>query len=913
MKDHSPTRPVPAGAEPGPQEQCRSGNKPTATVPGVSLSPRRRRLRLTIIMLSIVALLGIGLGLFWAERTRPDPYRPGEAMAGITSELARRLPPGAPMPRFVDVTVESGLEGFRTFAGDRTSQLPEDMGPGVAWGDFNNNGFDDLFLVSAGGALGLPDSDLEESMLLENLGDGTFRRVVGFPELRIRGMGAAWGDYDNDGFLDLVVAGYGTLQLFRNEGGTGQFTRVATFPDIDAYWAGVSWGDYDRDGWLDLYVCGYVRYEEDSIDGNRISMQLGTVVPFTLNPASYPAQENLLLRNLGNGTFTNVAVALGVSNPEGRSLAALWHDFDDDGWPDLYVANDVSDNVFYRNTGNGFEDLSHSAHVADYRSAMGLAAGDFDRDGDDDLFIGHWVGQENALFENFLADLRLASGSAGRTNGHSESRRAASPLRFMDVADQKGLGQVALPYVSWGAEFADFDGDGWLDLVVANGNTLEVLESNPRQLRPQETFLFWNDHGRHFHNLAPLSPVLSERHVARGLALADYDNDGAVDILLSFLGEGVQLLRNQMQTGNWAKIRLRNRTPACEPIGFADGARVIAWLGDIPLRRTVSSASYLSQSSRTLHFGLGSAQQIDRLEIHWASGSTDLHSALAAQAMYEMREGDPTPTRWKSTGTQHSVTPAPPALTGARTGEPLDERGRVVEFWKRQRAAMDAMMIDGEVVRAIGLFESALELNPQHQDSRYYLAHCLMDQGDVSGALDQLEELTRINPRSHRGFQQWGVLRAISATTADHLAAAERSLQQAHAINPEETGALLLLGEVALLRGDRARARPLFAAVCGANARAVGGWFLQGYLAWSQGDESQAVRLLEQAREALGPEWHPKGTTAEGDVKEKQHVETSPLSGYWEKWDGIIEPARAFAPLHQRLKAFAHLREAETD
>jgi enediyne biosynthesis protein E4 len=885
-----------------------SAPDPRATVPGVSLSPRRRRLRVTLVILGAVTILGIGLGIYCLERSRPDPYRPGQAVAGITSELARRLPPGAPMPRFADVTESAGLGGFLTFAGNRTSQLPEDMGPGVAWGDFNNDGFEDLFLVSAGGALGLSDAELEPSLLFENLGDGTFRRVTTFPELRVRGMGAAWGDYDNDGFLDLVVAGYQALQLFRNEGGTGQFTRVDILPHMDAYWAGLSWGDFDRDGWLDLYVCGYVQYEEDSTDGERISLQLGTIVPFTLNPASYPAQENLLLRNLGGGTFTNVAPALGVSNPEGRSLAALWHDFDDDGWLDLYVANDVSDNVFYRNTGAGFEDLSHAAHVADYRSAMGLAAGDFDRDGDDDLFIGHWVGQENALFENFFANLRPTA----RPGSHQPSTHEpmSHALRFMDVADQKGLGQVALPYVSWGAEFADFDGDGWLDLVVANGNTLEKLDSDPRQLRPQETFFFWNDHGRHFHNLAPLSPPLSERHVARGLALADYDNDGAVDILLSFLGEGVQLLRNEIQTGNWIKVRLRSRTPAGEPIGFADGARAIAWVNGIPLRRTVSSASYLSQSSRTLHFGLGEAPQIDRLEIRWGSGSTNVYFALDAQAAYEVREDDPNLTRWKSHGRQTSVTPKSVLMNPPSHVAALDERQRVLEFWKRQRAGMDAMMVDGNIPEAIQGFSSALELNPNHQDSRYYLAHCLMAQGDVSGALDQLEELTRINPRSHRGFQQWGVLRAISATTTGHLVAAGRSLQQAHTLNPEETGALLLLGEVSLMQGNHAHAGPLFAAVSAANVRSVGGWFLQGYLAWSQEDPNRAQYFLGQAREARGPEWHPKGTSAEGDVKQKQHVETSPLSRYWEDWDGTADPASAFAPLAQYLDSLAMLCES---
>src|SRR5262249_37589727 len=181
----------------------------------------------------------------------------------------------------------------------------------------------------------------------------------------------------------------------------------------------------------------------------------------------------------------------------------------------------------------------------------------------------------------------------------------ARPLKlsFTDVADFHGLGQIALAYVSWGAEFVDFDGDGWLDLVVASGNTIEAEGRTPRKLKPQETSLFWNEHGQFFHNLAPFNKPLSEPHVGRGLAVADYDNDGAMDILISFLGEGVQLLRNEMQAGHWLKLRLHSRLPNGAPLGSGDGAKVIARVGDVALRRTVSSVSYLSQSSRTIHFG----------------------------------------------------------------------------------------------------------------------------------------------------------------------------------------------------------------------------------------------------------------------------------------------------------------------
>jgi len=404
-------------------------------------------------------------------KNRPTQYRPDEHNADITSDLARSLPAEAPKPRFTDVTRAAGLADFRNFTGPRTAEMSEDIGPGLAWGDFDNDGDDDLFLVSVGGALNLSENQLQPCALFENLGTGTFRRAAAFPDLRIRGNGAAWGDYDSDGFLDLVVSGYNELRLFHNEpdgSGGRRFVRDSRLPSPPGFWTGVSWGDYDNDRAPDLYVCGYIDYVVADEDRIKSEVQAGSMIPFTLNPASFKGGTNLLFHNNRDGTFTDVAAQLNVQNPAGRSLGALWHDFDDDGWLDLYVANDISDNVFFHNLGGKFEDISHLALVADYRSAMGLAVGDYDRDGDDDLFVSHWVAQENALYDNTLANF------ATNTIGNRQSAIGnPPPLRFMDIADMRGLGQIALPYVGWGTEFVDFDGDGWLDLVVANGNTIE--------------------------------------------------------------------------------------------------------------------------------------------------------------------------------------------------------------------------------------------------------------------------------------------------------------------------------------------------------------------------------------------------------------------------------------------------------
>ena len=878
-----------------------------------SLSPRRQRLRVVVMVLSVVAMFGAVAGVLIYFKTRPAQYRPDEQSADITSDLARNLPPETPKPRFTEVAKAAGLGEFRNFTGARTGEMPEDIGPGLAWADFDNDGDDDLFLVSAGGAMNVPENQLQPCVLFENLGDGTFRRVATFPDTRIHGNGAAWADYDGDGFLDLVVSGYNALLLFHNEAaesGGRKFARDTRLPNPPGFWTGVSWGDYDNDRAPDLYVCGYIDYVVAEEDRQKTSKQVGSMVPFTLNPASFKGGTNLLLHNNRDGTFTDVAPALKVTNPEGRSLGGLWHDFDEDGWLDLYVANDISDNVFYRNTGGKFEDISHPALVADYRSAMGMAVGDYNRDGDDDIFVSHWVAQENALYDNTWVDFNVP-----RTPTNAAPFKKY-PLRFMDIADMKGLGQIALPYVGWGTEFVDFDGDGWLDLVVANGSTLEEDGPAPKKLKPQDTLLFWNRRAEYFHNIAPLHAGLSEKHVSRGLGVSDFDQDGDMDFIIADLGEGVRLFRNDMQTGHWLKVRLRSRNHLGKPIGFGDGSKVIAHFGDVALRRGVSSVSYLSQSSRTLHFGLGAATKVDRLEVRWHAGGTNFFENLDADATYEITEDEPAPRKLSpargvhaaSSHTSSSASGIPTAPSESSTlkrpeGRAPGDKQRTLDFWTKQRAAMNAMKVEKDNAKAIPLFREALALNPAHEDSLYYLATCLASQGDTDGALTQLAELKRISPQSQRAFAQWGTLRAISAKSPADLQAAEESLARAHAINPEETGALLVLGEVALLRGDTKLADERFTAACRTNPKAVGGFFLRGYLAWKRGDRIAATKLLEDTRTALGKEWQPKGATSEGDVKQKQHVEKTPLTQFWEGWNGAVDLDRSFGALDVYLRS----------
>jgi len=870
----------------------------------------RRIRRIAWTASTLLALVLIGALVSWRIRKEntPDEYTPGEESKDITSvtderaakvALNRRepapkpvgarvadrlldpgsaLPAGAPEPRFTDVTSSAGLAFFRQFQGERSSQLPEDMGSGVAWGDFDNDGLDDLFVVSGGGSLALPERQRAPSVLYHNLGNGRFEKVQDFPELRIIGMGAAWGDYDNDGWLDLVVTGYDTIVLFHND--HGHLVRVKSFPSPKGFWAGVSWGDYNRDGYLDLYVCGYVKYKPGERDSTASSTQFGLEVPFTLNPASYEPERNLLFRNNGDGTFAEVAVQLGVANPEGRSLSALWHDFDGDGWLDLYVANDISENKLYLNRHGTFVDAGRSAWVEEYRGSMGLAAGDFDRDGDDDLFISHWIAQGFALYQSLLTEQK-GTGTAD--------------LHFTDVAATTGIGQHSLQSIGWGTSFVDIDSDGWPDLIVANGSTFEQKESSPRRLAPMPSFLFWNAHGDLFRDLGPWNRSFAEPHVSRGLAVADFDNDGAMDVAIVDQGEGVRLLRNDIPQGNWVEFRLHNRVPPDEmPRGFGDGATVTAWVGGIPLRRTVGSSSYLSQDSHRVHIGLGSATEIDRLEVRWLRGRKETWTNLPANRIWEITQGEPRAKPFTPNTTATDASPTPRALS----------RTMLAAFWDKQHPAMDAMKREHDYPKAIALFREALAINPVHEDSRYYLANCLAASGDISSALAELDTLARLSPENHRAYQRKGELLAVSATSRRQLEQAREPLNAAMRLNSEETGTLLLLAEVELTLGNFGVAEQHLTHVCQANPRAANAWFLRGYIAWKQQDRHETLAMLGAARAARGRDWKPAGAAAEGDVRERMFRESGFLNVFEMQWNGSLEPDSAYRPLDGYARPF---------
>jgi hypothetical protein len=578
----------------------------------ITLSRRQRLIiRHTLISLSLV--LAATAALFFL-RQRPRHYSPGEKVEGITSELTRSLPAGYPAVHFTDVTRQAGIDFVHFSHGKRSTQLPEDMGSGAAWGDYDADGFPDLYICDIAGPLTLSPKELAASpggnRLYHNKGDGTFTDVTARAGVGFKGiaMGAAWADYDNDGKLDLIVTTYDRLVLYHNNGdGTFEdMTARAGLAKFRGFWTGASWGDYDRDGNVDLYICGYVRYEFKTEFSGKSSHQFTEEVPYTLNPSSYRPERNLLFHNNGDGTFTEAAKKAGVDNPTGRSLSATWYDFDGDGWPDLYVANDISENKMYLNLHNGrFRDVSHKVWVDEYRGSMGLAVGDWDRDGAPDIFITHWIAQQFALFSN----LRLKRSQNGKPG----------PLRFQDIADMAGVGQITLNYIGWGTSFFDYDNDGQLDLFMANGSTFQDEKDHTR-LVPMKNLLFWQKSpAEGFFEMGQVSgEVFKELHVGRGVAIADYDNDGDMDIFVVNHGGRPLLLRND--GGNkkhWIKVR-----PHCTKSNRSCfGAKVeIEAGGSRQYEEIGGQSSYLSENALEAHFGLGAATEVDRLTVRFPSG-----------------------------------------------------------------------------------------------------------------------------------------------------------------------------------------------------------------------------------------------------------------------------------------------------
>ncbi len=767
--------------------------------------PRRSRRETRLLQAVGIAVVGVvGAGIWMAYATRPPPaYVPGEQVEGLTDALGRDLPEDRPSLRFTDVTAEAGID-FRHFGGVRSSQIVEDMGSGAAWGDYDRDGFPDLYVVNIAGPVG-PDGDLRETSdarahLYRNRGDGTFEEVAESAgvDLRAVGMGAAWADFDNDGWPDLVVSSHPDLHLFRNDraGGFEDVSAAAGLAGHRGFWSGVSWADYDRDGFLDLYVAGYVRYEPRG--AGDTSSQYDEEVPSSLNPSSFEPERNLLFHNLGDGTFRERAAEAGVDDPRGRGLSAAWLDFDADGWTDLYVANDVSDNALLRNLGDGtFQNVSHPSLVADYRGAMGIAVGDWDGDEDMDLFLTHWIAQENALYSNLLTQLAGPDGEPTST-------------QFRDDADRFGLGQIALDYVGWATSFVDFDNDGRPDLFVVNGSTFQD-DDDPTRLIAMPDQIFWNAGvARGFFDISSaVGDYFASTYVGRGGAVADYDLDGDPDLFINNHGGPGVLLRNDGDHGAWLRVSVTGTDGNADALGAR--VKVFRRDGTTATKAVGSQASYLSQNEHTLHFGLGADSAVDSLVVAWPGGARQSVGEIPARAEVRVREDGAVEV--------HPVVPA------------LSEDERVRRFWETYRAAGRAR-IEGRSEEALTGYRTTVLLDPGHADSWYYRGQLARELGLLDEAVEAFTTLIRVDATSARAHRELGWLHLCTEQDAPRdPEAAQLHFQRAFEINREHTQASLDLAVAELATGRDGQAGERARQVLRTDPANPGARYLLAYLA----------------------------------------------------------------------------------
>ena len=527
---------------------------------------------------------------------------------------------------FVDATDEAGIR-FRHSSGTRSSLLPEDMGSGAAFADIDNDGDLDLYIVNIPQPLTQQDAtaDSQTNVLYRNNGDGTFADITDIAGVGHQGygMGCVFADYNGDGNLDLYVTNYGTNVLYRNNG-NGTFSDVTKTAGVgcELWSTGAAFADVDADSDLDLYVCNYVTYDLEKLEQMQAeSLQSGKPVPSALNPHVFEPQDNVFYRNNGDGTFSNVTTEVGIAAPGGRSMQCIFSDFDNDNDLDLYVANDTSVNYVYRNEGNGaFTDVSNESWAADFRGSMGLAAGDYDDDGDIDLFMSHWVDEENTLYRNLLKE--------DPSSGH---------IRFVDESYSAMLAEVSIKLIGWGTALFDYDNDGDLDIFVTNGSTFQELKQ-PEVLIPQVDALYRNDGDGSFSDVSEITGItVLPTRVGRGATFGDYDNDGDVDIFLVNNHAAPTLLRNHGGNRNgWLHVELIGADGNRNAIG----AKIQLKTADrIQVREIYAGESYMSANSFITEFGVGDATQIETLQVTWLNGDVQkLHNIPANQRVHVKQE-----------------------------------------------------------------------------------------------------------------------------------------------------------------------------------------------------------------------------------------------------------------------------------
>jgi len=540
---------------------------------------------------------------------------------------------GAPVV-FVDIAKQAGLDKFRHRSGSlEKATILETPGSGVALLDYDNDGWLDIYLLNGSTFAALKGKEpTPRAMLFHNNHDGTFTDVTenaGVANERW-GFGVAVADYDNDGWPDIYVANYGKNRLYHNNH-DGTFTDVAEKAGValGAWSTGPTWGDYDRDGLVDLFVPGYVKFdaEHPPVAGqagiSASACQFRGVSFLMCGPRGLPGEGDHLFHNNGDGTFIDVSKKAGVSDPQNYyGLASVFVDAHDDGWLDLAVANDSVPRYLYRNRHDGtFEDVSYLSGFALTneglaQASMGIAVGDYNRDGRLDFFVTTFSDDYKTLYRN------------------------DGDFNFADVTYPAGLGSPTIPFLGWGAGFLDFDNDGLLDIFVANGHVYPSVDQRDWGTtwaeRPQ---LFRNLDGTKFQEVPPATGSgLALVIPARGAAFGDIFNDGHIDVVLNNMDSAPALLRNVVKNGShWIAFKL---VGAAKSPRDAIGAAVFVTTGGVRQRADVlSGGSYGSSSDPRVHFGLGSASKIERVEIHWPDGKKEDLAISGVDRIVTVREG----------------------------------------------------------------------------------------------------------------------------------------------------------------------------------------------------------------------------------------------------------------------------------
>jgi hypothetical protein len=528
---------------------------------------------------------------------------------------ARRAVTPSPI-YFDDATAKSGLKLERVTSAEKR-YLIETMGGGVAFIDYDNDGWLDVYLTNAPTVESFKAGRLPSNRLFRNNRDGAFTDVSDKAGVAFRGwtMGASVADYNNDGWPDLYLTNFGANTLYRNNG-DGTFSDVTSQAGVgDARWSASSgWGDYDGDGDLDLFVANYVEYDLRQLpEFGRGRYCLFRSIETLCGPRGMRGAGDALYRNNGDGTFTDVSKQAGVSDERGHfGLGCAWADFDNDGDQDLYVANDTQANYLYLNQGNGvFKDaglLSGAALDANgkARAGMGVAVGDYDRDGWLDIGVTNFSDEAYALFHNDGAGL------------------------FSDRAVAAGINRATLAYLGWGMFFGDFDNDGWLDLFAANGHVYPQVDRAELGTKYKQRCLIFRNLGqRGFADMTAEAGVgVNTPRAHRGAALGDYDNDGDLDILLMDLDGQPALLENRSPArGHFLRVKA--------PVG----SRVTIEAGSIKMLDEIrASGSYQSASEQIAHFGLGSLQTLDRVTVRGVNGVTKVFTGVKADQTLEVKE-----------------------------------------------------------------------------------------------------------------------------------------------------------------------------------------------------------------------------------------------------------------------------------